>query len=178
MQLSKEYKRSHGLTPEQIADTMIDFYARVDAACDGVIKALAQNGHTLNCKAGCCKCCIDGLSVTMAEAAVIAKLFPDFRKLQPHAPGACPFLDDNGLCRIYAARPYICRTHGLPMRWLDESQQAEERDICAENEHIDIIALDNTLCWTSNTAEIQLSVMNIATFGDADRIPMRSFWEI
>ena len=178
MHISEEYKQSHGMTPEKIADTMLDFYARVDSACEGIVKTLAQQGHTLKCMAGCCQCCINDLSITKAEAAVIEKLFPAFRSLNPHPSGACPFLDDHGLCRIYAARPYICRTHGLPMRWLDETSQTEERDICFLNDDIDILSLEPTSCWTSQTAEIQLSILNIATFGDAERIPMRSFWEI
>ena len=176
MKLSEEYKQTHGLTPDKVAETMIGFYERVDAACSNLLQALANQGHTLNCKAGCSQCCIDDLSITKAELAVIEKLFPNFRDLQPHRPGACPFLDEQGLCRIYAARPYICRTHGLPMRRLDDDEQTETRDICFVNAHIDVLSLPATLCWTSQTAEIQLSIINIATFGDADRIPMRNFW--
>ncbi len=32
-------------------------------------------------------------------------------------PGVCPALDDGGRCAVYASRPVICRTHGLPIRF-------------------------------------------------------------
>jgi len=33
----------------------------------------------------------------------------------PRAEG-CAALDAEGRCRIYAARPLVCRTHGVPVR--------------------------------------------------------------
>jgi hypothetical protein len=53
---------------------------------------------------------------------------------QPHAHGACAFLDADKSCRIYHDRPYICRNHGLPLRWDDHEQEAEMRDICPLND--------------------------------------------
>ena len=32
--------------------------------------------------------------------------------------GACAFLDGEGGCRVYPDRPYVCRTQGLPLRWI------------------------------------------------------------
>jgi len=32
-------------------------------------------------------------------------------------PSFCPALEADGRCSIYAARPLICRTHGLPIRF-------------------------------------------------------------
>jgi len=29
----------------------------------------------------------------------------------------CPALDANGCCQIYDARPVICRSHGVPLRY-------------------------------------------------------------
>jgi Fe-S-cluster containining protein len=37
------------------------------------------------------------------------------------ASASCGFLKD-GLCQIYASRPIICRTHGLPLVYLDDEQ--------------------------------------------------------
>lgn len=182
MNLSEEYKKSHGLTPETIADTVIQFYQKVDDACEVLLKNLSKNNIHLNCKKGCCRCCQDNLTMTQAEAAVIHKLFPDIGSETPHPAGKCPFLNHEGLCRIYPARPYICRTHGLPMRWLDdtddpETSPLEQRDICEINDDcLDILQIPSDLCWSSETAETQLALMNICTFNDHKRIPMRAFF--
>ena len=128
--------------------------------------------------------------MTQAEAAVIHKLFPNIGNEKPHEPGACPFLDEHGLCRIYIARPYICRTHGLPMRWLQETETSddtdssgieddtvEQRDICEHNDAcIDLLSISPDLCWNSDVAEMQLAIMNIYTYNTQTRIPMRSFF--
>ena len=186
--ISEDYKKTHGLTPETIADTMLNFYTKVDEACQKLLDKLERNNIRLNCKKGCCHCCQDNLTMTQAEAAVIRKLFPNIGNEKPHDPGACPFLDENGLCRIYIARPYICRTHGLPMRWIEgtdnsddtseEDDPIEQRDICELNDDcIDLIAISPDLCWNSEVAEMQLAIMNIYTYSAQVRIPMRSFFD-
>lgn len=182
MNLSEEYKKSHGLTPETIADTVIQFYQKVDEASDRLLQNLRKNNINLNCKKGCCHCCQDNLTMTQAEAAVIHKLFPNIGTESPYPVGKCPFLNDDGLCRIYPARPYICRTHGLPMKWIEDTDDAEtspleQRDICELNDDcLDILQLPSDLCWNSETAETQLAIMNICTFNDQKRIPMRAFF--
>ena len=176
MELSEEYKKAHGLTPELVADTLIAFYQKVDEATEKIQENLKNQGICLNCKPGCCHCCQDDLTMTPAEAAVIKKLFPDLKHQKPHAKGLCPFLDDQGLCRIYEARPYICRTHGLPLRWISEDGN-EQRDICEINESCaDILTLPQESCWNSDTAEMQLSLINLCTYGDYARVSMRDFF--
>ena len=182
--ISEEYKKAHGLTPETIADTVIAFYQKVDEACLNLIKALNQNGIQLNCKKGCSQCCQDNLTMTKAEAEVIHKLFPDIGNQSPHPVGKCPFLGNDNACRIYPARPYICRTHGLPLKWLEDSDASddnqevfEQRDICELNEKaLDLLTLPSDLCWNSDTAETQLAIMNLCTFDNHDRIPMRQLF--
>ena len=39
----------------------------------------------------------------------------------------CPLLDDAGRCRVYAARPLSCRSHGLPVQF------EGRRDVCELN---------------------------------------------
>ena len=193
MKISEEYRRANGFTPEMIADTMMAFYDAVDARCEEILANLKASGITLKCRAGCCGCCSDGLSMTQAEASVIRKLFPDIGKELPHAEGACPFLDASGLCRIYRARPYICRTHGLPMRSLISAEEASEmgiacdgsgqeayeaRDICEENESLaDIMELPDESCWTVGVAEAKIAAMDLCTYGESKRIPMRNFFQ-
>lgn len=195
MILTEEYKKANGLTLEAIADTMLGFYAKVDAQIAAVEKSLADSGLHLKCCKGCSGCCRDALTMSEAEAAVIRKLYPNVGKLSPHASGTCPFLDENGACRIYEARPYICRTHGLPMRWfedaeelsdstqdiddMDETEDIEVRDICDLNAaSIDVMTLAPEQCWNVGLPETQLAIMNMCVFGeDSKRISMRSFFE-
>ncbi|MBR4986154.1 MAG: YkgJ family cysteine cluster protein [Proteobacteria bacterium] len=195
MKVSDAYREANGFTPEKIADVMIGFYEKIDARCAEIERRIEREGVKLNCRPGCCGCCRDGLTMTQAEAAVIRKQFPDIGKALPHPQGACPFLDDDGLCRIYSARPYICRTHGLPMRYFltladalemgmieaipeDHSpdQKIELRDICELNT-LDVMDLPEEACWASEIAEAQLAAMDACTFGDAPRVEMRSFFE-
>jgi hypothetical protein len=41
----------------------------------------------------------------------------------------CVLLDDEGRCRVYEARPLICRSHGLPIR----VGSPPRRDVCSLN---------------------------------------------
>ena len=195
MKISDAYREANGFTPEKIADVVIGFYEKIDARSAEIERKLEAGGQKLHCHPGCCGCCRDGLSMTQAEAVVIRKLFPDIGSAEPHPAGACPFLDDDGLCRIYRARPFICRTHGLPMRYLmtlrdalemgvvetmpeghSEDEKIELRDIF-ELSSLDVMALPEADCWTSEIAEAQLAAMDACTFGDAPRVSMRSFFE-
>ncbi len=89
--------------------------AKVDAAVDA---AFALATDAVICARGCDSCCAPGLSVLPVEAERIA------RHLEEQAVGddvgarddRCCFLDGDGACAIYAARPLLCRTHGLPLR--------------------------------------------------------------
>ncbi|MEO6418158.1 MAG: YkgJ family cysteine cluster protein, partial [Polyangiaceae bacterium] len=75
----------------------------------------------LACKRGCSACCVDELTVFEVEAAPIRLRHAELLATgAPHVEGACAFLDDEGACRIYAERPYVCRTQGLPLRWVEE----------------------------------------------------------
>lgn len=185
MSVTDEYRREHGLTPETIADTVLGFYARVGERISAIEASLKAKGIELRCQKGCCGCCRDGLSMSEAEASVIRQLYPDVGKLEAHAVGSCPFLDAMGSCRIYEARPYICRTHGLPLRWFEEVEgdvdedEVEVRDICELNASVvDVVDLLAEDCWTMGLPETQLALMNICAFGkDEVRIPMRSFFE-
>ena len=100
-------------------------------------------GHRLRCVPGCCACCGE-LSVLPLEAAMInaayAGLAPDLRTRIRDAASAgreyCPFLV-NRLCAIYGSRPLICRTHGLPIAYVNQEQGAIEVSACPENFSLD-----------------------------------------
>lgn len=89
--------------------------AKVDAFA---ARVLARFPAEMTCHSGCSGCCHVRLTVTEVEAEAIRE---HLRETGPVAPaprddGACVALDEEGRCRIYDARPLICRTQGLPMR--------------------------------------------------------------
>src|SRR5687768_4689654 len=105
----------------------------------------------MQCKRGCFGCCVDGITVFEVEAEKIRRGAAELLASgTPHAPGRCAFLGAEGECRIYELRPYVCRTQGLPLRWIDEEAEAEYRDICTLNDEtgtpLEELAAEE--CWT------------------------------
>jgi uncharacterized protein len=158
------------------------FHRAVDEAAAPVARA---NAARLQCKAGCASCCVDELTVFEIEADVIrhhhAALLADGI---PHSEGACAFLDEQSRCRIYEHRPYVCRTQGLPLRWLAEDEETDEifesRDICPLNDNdggppIEELAADE--CWTLGPFEQRLADQQ-AKVADHEgaRVPLRSLF--
>jgi uncharacterized protein len=127
----------------------------------------------LQCARGCSSCCIDELTVFAVEADHIAlHNAPLLESGKAHAKGACAFLDLEGACRIYEQRPYVCRTQGLPLRWINGADQGslegepitESRDICSLNENADPIeAIAESDCFTLGPAEEQLARLQVAS---------------
>lgn len=105
--------------------------------------AQAREGAAITCHAGCSDCC-RRFSVTGLEAGVIREgltALPDARRdeLAARAHDAttdvCPALDEDGRCAIYAHRPVICRTHGLPIRFTEQraGRSLPMLDACPKN---------------------------------------------
>ncbi|MBQ9396796.1 MAG: YkgJ family cysteine cluster protein [Proteobacteria bacterium] len=192
MKFTKEFLESRGLTPDKIADTMLNFYRDIDATTARISEELRQCGVQLKCCPGCCDCCVDELSVNRSEEAVIRKLYPNIFEEPPHEPGKCPFLNENGLCRIYEARPFVCRTHGMPLKLVISREEAAELgavvdgeqdevellDICEKNEEgIDIADLPDSAFLSHETCEVKLATMEMATFGEEEvRTDMRDLF--
>jgi hypothetical protein len=139
------------------------------------------HGERLRCRQGCSGCCVDGLTVFEVEAEPIRRHHADLlRTGTPHARGACAFLDDEGGCRVYADRPYVCRTQGLPLRWIDrrEGEPVELRDVCPLNdagEPIEGLPID--ACWTLGPVEERLASLELARGVGATRTPLRALFE-
>lgn len=134
------------------------FYEDLDRE---VARFHALHGARLHCSRGCTACCLDGLTVFQVEAENIARHNADLLShAHPHPEGACAFLDQEGNCRIYAHRPYVCRTQGLPLRWLDrlpDGRQVEMRDICPVNEEgPPVETLPAEACWPIGPFEMRL----------------------
>ena len=81
-------------------------------------------------------------------------------------------------------RPYICRTQGLPLRWLDVNSLGEEvelRDICPHNEEgTPLEELELWQCWSLGIMEPRLldlqEVLQQAPGGTPSRVGMRSLF--
>jgi uncharacterized protein len=141
------------------ADTIERIHGDVDEAA---ARLRERHRERLHCRAGCSSCCVDGITVFAVEAEHILHHHRELlERGEPHPPGACALLDDAGRCRIYEHRPYVCRTQGLPVRWMDEDDEGnsvEMRDICPLNQEgtpVEELAPDD--CWTIGPFEARLA---------------------
>lgn len=107
----------------------------------------SQYARHLVCRSGCSGCCRHHLSVFAVEAAAVRQavdVLPEplrqrltqqahkVLEMEAHGePTACPMLVDDR-CSIYAARPLICRTQGLPLL-LEADDGEAEVDFCPLN---------------------------------------------
>lgn len=134
------------------------------------------------CRSGCSDCCQDELTVLAVEADRIRQAHAQLlAEGTPHPPGACAFLDDAGACRVYADRPYVCRTQGLPLRWLEEDEDdgeiVESRDICPlnrEGQALDDLAEE--ACYTLGPVELELLALQDDYGPPEERVPLRSLF--
>jgi uncharacterized protein len=94
--------------------------ARVDKLAAGIRE---EFGSQLACRAGCDGCCrhlsllvVEGVALSAALHELPGGLAEHIRQRARNAAAddPCPLLED-GLCLLYAARPIICRSHGLPL---------------------------------------------------------------
>jgi uncharacterized protein len=153
---------------------------RLHAAVDVRAAELAAlHGARLQCKRGCSACCVDGISVFTVEAERIRANHGELlARGTPHAAGACAFLDGEGACRVYADRPYVCRTQGLPLRWIDEERAVELRDICPLNESGEPLErLPESSCWTLGETEARLAELRRGFGAEGERVALRALFE-
>ena len=133
----------------------------------------AHYAQHLVCRAGCSGCCHHHLSVFKIEADAIAEAvvaLPDemrqrvteqARQITGDEAIACPLLV-NDRCAIYAARPVICRTQGLPLLFEAEDGKPEI-DFCPLNftapDALDDLSEYN--CIPLDKINLQLAVLNV-----------------
>lgn len=105
---------------------MLEKYRELAAKIDGFFaRVAARHGAEMQCAAGCSACCRQRLTITGVEAAAIvawARTRPAAERAAiaaaaaSGAADACSALGPDGRCRIYEARPLVCRSHGVPVR--------------------------------------------------------------
>lgn len=106
-----------------------------------ILRLAARHGTVIQCRPGCSGCCT-GFSVFPLEAALLQEAISAMSegvkgvtlrgRDSKKANVACPFLA-NDLCVVYEARPVICRSHGLPLAYIDEEQGIIEVSACPIN---------------------------------------------
>lgn len=154
-------------------EALIALHAEVDRAAG---ETAARHPGRLQCRRGCAACCVDGITVFEVEAERIRRHAPEVLGEPAHPEGACVFLDAEGACRVYAHRPYVCRTQGLPLRWLEDlgDDVVEKRDICPLNEAgPPLEALDPETCWTIGPFEDRLRAIAAAFEPEMRRVGLR-----
>ena len=161
-------------------DKLRVLHEEIDRQAAGLERRHAQR---LVCRRGCHACCVDDITVFDIEAERIRR---DFAKVlaeqRPHPVGACAFLDSEGACRVYAGRPYVCRTQGLPLRWLDDTdatRPVERRDICplndCESEPIEHLPAGD--CWEIGPFESRMATLETERSGHPPRrVRLRDLW--
>jgi len=159
-------------------DELLRLHAEVDRAAAALA---ARHAGRLRCGRGCHACCVDDLTVFELEAERIRSRHAALLEHgAPHPAGACAFLGDAGECRIYEDRPYVCRTQGLPLRWLEQARdtRVERRDICPLNETGEPLeALPADACWTLGPVESRLrSLAGAQQPGAPRRIALRALF--
>lgn len=131
-------------------ETVVERYLQLVAKVDGFFARVSgRHAGEMQCSSGCHDCCEVRLTVTGVEAEVVgrgvAELAPEERaELVARARGAvtggarasgsCVALDSAGRCSIYAVRPLVCRSHGVPLRMApDRPGGLPVVDACSRN---------------------------------------------
>jgi Fe-S-cluster containining protein len=119
-----------------LLDNYCQMLSRVDALCRGIQDVLSDR---ITCSEGCSSCCtaITLFPVEAAALHVALEALPDAERdaIRRHVAAQagrerCPLLL-NHRCLLYAARPIICRTHGLPIIYSEGDQR--KVDCCPLN---------------------------------------------
>ena len=112
----------------------------------------------VRCAPGCAECCM-AFSVLALEAALLSEALVDLSAPGETPEGCCSFLQD-GFCRLYAARPVICRTQGMALAYINEISRSIEVSACPVNfpedaplEHEDLFFMDE---FNGRLAELNL----------------------
>ena len=112
------------------------------------------------CAPGCSTCC-ELQSVNLLEAYVIAGHCGPGIPSAPRLPDSgCPFLTNN-LCRIYPARPIICRTHGLLLK------SREFRDRTAPSCPFNFTTVDHAAIDDGYALDVDMVTMDLAKLNAA-----------
>ncbi len=134
-------------------------------------KLASEHSNHMQCKKGCDMCCID-YSIFPIEFHFILNDFKEkkleFENLRELEENICVFLK-NHACTMYEQRPIICRTHGLPLLYMNNNSEWELSACELNFTEFDFadFTLDNTLPQDKyNSKLFMLNKEFIADFQD------------
>ena len=121
-------------------DALINEYKDLCRLTDERVQELERRlAGFIHCKPGCHTCCtltsvlpLEGLVIKKAVATFDTRMLATVRQQAAASSPYCPLLFD-GLCLIYQNRPLICRSHGVPVAYIDYDRQALEVSACLLN---------------------------------------------
>jgi hypothetical protein len=163
---------------DEVEAEVLALHAEVDAVAARLVRL---HGDRLACRRGCSGCCTDGLRVFEAEARVIRRRARALLETEAPSPSGCAFLDAEGACRIYAHRPYVCRTQGLPLRWV-EADGGERRDVCELSApRLDLVRLPTSSChelgpFEGRLATLQARLQGVRPGAALERVALRDLF--
>jgi Fe-S-cluster containining protein len=146
-------------------------------------KLAKEHSKQMLCKKGCSMCCMD-YSIFPIEFYFIVNDFKEkeieFKSLSESNEDVCAFLE-NQVCSMYEQRPIICRTHGLPLLFMNDNSEWELSACELNFTEFDFgeFTLDNTFPQDKfNSKLFMLNKEFIAGFqdkkyGEMDLIPIK-----
>jgi Fe-S-cluster containining protein len=149
-------------------------------------KLASLHKDEMACKKGCAECCMNFQVLPVEYFSILNEIKKDTPKdfgSQPADDENCNFLV-NDLCQIYQSRPFICRTHGLPLLFMNQEGDAWELSACPLNfKKFDDFHTENT--FPQDTYNSKLFLINQEfikhyteeQFGEFDLIPINRLVE-
>lgn len=107
---------------------------------------------------------------------MIRKKYPEVLEEAAGAEGRCAFLDEQGACRIYEARPVKCRTFGIPVALKGEDEK-RIYGCCEERKDIDISQLSEDEILDPELMDMKLGLFEYMMYGKLCRIELRSLFK-
>ncbi len=116
------------------------FISKVDELTE---KLSGLHKDHMQCRKGCDLCCMNYRIFPVEYFEIQQSLKEKPAQTTESNDDSCIFLKDH-VCQIYEHRPFICRTHGLPLLYLNEEQwelsacelnfnEFDDEDFSAEN---------------------------------------------
>lgn len=157
-------------------------YTSLRAKIDRLSHQLFDLHHSqIQCKKGCDLCCMDYSIFPIEFFYIKSKLknteLPAFD--EKDKSGSCVFLK-NHECTIYEHRPIICRTHGLPLLYMNNESEEWELSACDLN-FTNFEDFDDANTFPQDKFNSRLFLLNeefigleaMPNFGKFDLIPIR-----
>jgi len=134
-------------------------------------KLTSIHSKHLHCKMGCDLCCMDYRIFPVEFHTILNRIRKDKSFIKPEKQideSTCIFLK-NHACTIYENRPCICRTHGLPLLYMNDDNEWELSNCELNFTDFDFDEFDSENTFPMDRFNSKLFVLNkqfISEFGD------------